>query len=217
MFKYYNPKITNDQLFLSHLIADNGYYAKRLGHHREKRMFDVMFSGRMAQEKNPLFFAAVCVAVREMTGRCKALVIGDGEEPLKREMREIMEAGGVESEFPGFIRHSELPDYYANARLLLLPTSGDCWGVVINEAMLAGTPVVTTAMTAAAGELVLDGQNGRILPLDVAAWSSVIVDLLSDRKKWESFSLCARSTVEHFNPDRAASGLIEAFKYLEGR
>jgi hypothetical protein len=48
-------------------------------------------------------------------------------------MKEIFEQHGVSAEFADFIPHAALPDYYAQCRLLLLSTSGDCWGVVINE------------------------------------------------------------------------------------
>jgi glycosyltransferase involved in cell wall biosynthesis len=88
---------------------------------------------------------------------------------------------------------------------------------VINEAMLAGTPVLTTDMTAAAGELVLHGQNGYVLPLDVETWVRAIVGLLEDAEKWERFSVSARSKVREFDFDRAAAGILEAFLYLDGK
>src|SRR5208283_3832370 len=107
-----------------------------------------------------------------------------------------------------------LPDYYAQSRLLLLPTSGDCWGVVINEAMVSGTPLITTEWTAAAGELVLHERNGYVLPLDVQSWVSAASELLSSDSKWEAFSNCARQTVKEFNYDRAADGILDALEYL---
>jgi glycosyltransferase involved in cell wall biosynthesis len=132
-------------------------------------------------------------------------------------MRHIFERHDVAFEFAGFIPHAALPDYYAQSRLLLLPTSGDCWGVVINEAMVAGTPVITTEWTAAAGELVLHERNGYVLPLDVQAWASAASELLSQQPKWEAFSHCARRTVKEFNYDTAAAGILDAFAYLSKR
>ena len=152
--------------------------------------------------------------IKARLGYCRVLVIGDGEEILKSRMRHIFEQHGVSYEFAGFIPHHALPDYYAQSRLLLLPTSADCWGVVINEAMIAGTPVITTEWTAAAGELVLHDRNGYVLPLDVQAWASAASELLSEESRWESFSQCARRTVKAFNYDRAAAGILDAFAYL---
>jgi glycosyltransferase involved in cell wall biosynthesis len=89
--------------------------------------------------------------------------------------------------------------------------------VVINEAMAAGTPVIATEWTAAAGELVLHGRNGYVLPFDVQAWVSAASELLSSDSKWESFSQCARQTVSEFNYDRAAAGILDAFLYLANK
>jgi glycosyltransferase involved in cell wall biosynthesis len=217
MFRHYNRRILDEQCFLSHLVADNEYFESRLaGQHLERR-FDVMFSGRIVKVKNPAFFAEVCAAIKARLGKCRVLVIGEGEEALKAHMRHIFEQHGVSFEFAGFIPHAALPDYYAQSRLLLLPTSGDCWGVVINEAMIAGTPVITTEWTAAAGELVLHERNGYVLPLDVQAWASAASELLSNDSTWESFSQCARRTVKEFHYDKAAAGILEAFAYLSKR
>jgi glycosyltransferase involved in cell wall biosynthesis len=214
MFRHYNHGIRNEQCFLSHLVADNDYFEKRLAGRRLERRFDVMFSGRLVKVKNPVFIAKVCAGIKARLGTCRVLIIGEGDAVLKAQMREIFQQHGVSAEFAGFIPHAALPDYYAQSRLLLLPTSGDCWGVVINEAMVAGTPVITTEWTAAAGELVLHERNGYVLPLDEQAWVSAASELLSTRCKWESFSQCARQTVKGFNFERAAAGILNAFAYL---
>jgi glycosyltransferase involved in cell wall biosynthesis len=214
MFRHYNGRIRDEQCFLSHLVADNDHFEQRLAGRAIKRRFDVMFSGRIVKVKNPVFFADVCAGIKARLGECRALVIGDGDDTLKAQMRQMLERHGVSCTFAGFIPQADLPEYYAQSRLLLLPTSGDCWGVVINEAMVAGTPVITTEWTAAAGELVLHERNGYVLPLDVQAWTSAARTLLSDDVKWESFSQCARQTVRGFNYDRAAAGILEAFAYL---
>lgn len=215
LYRHYLPRIGPEQESLSHLVADNAHFLARLGGRNFERRYEVMFSGRIAPVKNPEFFAQVCAGVKSRLGRCRVLIIGDGDESLKAAMRAVFDANGVDYDFAGFIPHDKLPDYYAQAKLLLLPTSGDCWGVVINEAMLAGSPVITTDMTAAAGELVLDGQNGHVLPLDVEAWVTAIVELLRDPEKYGRFSASARAKVREFDFDRAAEGILEAFRYLD--
>ena len=57
MFKHYNRHIADEQCFLSHLVADNDYFQRRLANKQVERRFDVMFSGRIAPEKNPEFFS----------------------------------------------------------------------------------------------------------------------------------------------------------------
>ncbi|MBP7827627.1 MAG: Alpha-D-kanosaminyltransferase [Verrucomicrobia bacterium ADurb.Bin118] len=217
LYRHYNPRLREEQCFLSHLVADNDFFEQRLAGRPIERRFDILFSGRIVAVKNPRFFAEVCAALKARLGQCRVLIIGEGEASLKAEMREVFDRGGVTYEFAGFIRHEELPDYYAQARLLLLPTAGDCWGVVINEAMIAGTPVITTEWTAAAGELVRHEQNGYVLPFDVNAWAAAAADLLTDPARWEAFSRRARETVREFNYDNAAAGILAAFAYLENQ
>ena len=217
MFRHYNKRIQNGQCFLSHLVADNDYFEERLSGSQpgRRRRYDVMFSGRVVKVKNPAFFAQVCAGIKARLGSCRVLVIGGGDAELKAQMTQIFEQHGVEAEFAGFIPHTDLPDYYAQSRLLLMPTSGDCWGVVLNEAMIASTPVITTGWTAAAAELVLHERNGYVLPLNLETWVAAACDLLSNDHKWQSFSSSAQQSAKSFNYDRAAAGIIDAFKYLD--
>ncbi len=216
MLRHYNPGIRDEQCFLSHLVADNAYFQSRLAGRPLERRYDVMFAGRIVPVKNPAFFANVCAGIKARLGACRVLVIGDGDEALKAQMRGIFEQHGVSCEFAGFIPHTDLPEHYATSRLLLLPTSGDCWGVVINEAMISGTPVITTEWTAAAGELVLHERNGFVLPLEADAWVAAACDLLSNEPRWECFSESARGAAGGFDYDRAAAGILGAFAYLDG-
>jgi glycosyltransferase involved in cell wall biosynthesis len=215
MFTHFNRRVRKEQTFLSPLCADNEYFQRRLQTRRIDRDFDVLFAGRIVSEKNVVFFAEVCAALKRRLGVCRALILGEGQEELKAQMRGIFEAAGVEHNFAGFIQHEELPEYYARAKVLLLPTAGDCWGVVLNEAMISGTPVVTTPMTAAAGEMVLHGRNGSVLPLDVDSWCNHISQLLLDQDLWQAFSKAAQESAAEFSFDKAAQGIVAAMRYLE--
>lgn len=68
--------------------------------------------------------------------------------------------------FVGFKTKQELKDYYLAADMFVLPTREDIWGLVINEAMAYGLPVVTTARCVAGLELIADDEGGYIVPVD---------------------------------------------------
>jgi len=214
-FKHYNKNLNENSLFLSALCADNDYFNNYLKNEVIEKKYDILFSGRIVEEKNPIFFAEVAKKVKNKRGICKVLIIGEGDGFIKREMFKVLEEGNITYYFAGFIHHKDLPKYYSQAKLLLLPTSGDCWGVVLNEAMVCGLPVITTNMTAAAGELVIDGENGYILPLDSELWAEKICSLLTDEEKYKTFSLKAKEKVSEFTFEQAAQGIIDAIKYLE--
>ena len=67
--------------------------------------------------------------------------------------------------FVGFQKKEELRRYYDAADLFVLPTREDIWGLVVNEAMACGLPVITTDGCVAGLELVEEGVNGRIVPV----------------------------------------------------
>jgi len=214
-YKYYNKNIPNDALFISQLCADNEYFIKQLEGKSIRKRYEIMFSGRIVKEKNPLFIPDVAWKIKEKLGACRVLILGDGDEELKNKMFKRLDEKGIDYDFPGFIEHNKLPEFYSQAKTLLLPTSGDCWGVVINEALICGVPVITTNMTAAAGELVIDGENGYVLPLDSELWAERICSLLRDEEKYEAFSKRAKEMVSRFTFERAAQGIIGAIEYLD--
>lgn len=68
--------------------------------------------------------------------------------------------------FVGFKTKEELKKYYITADLFVLPTREDIWGLVINEAMAMGLPIITTDKCVSGLELVENGVNGHIVPTE---------------------------------------------------
>lgn len=68
--------------------------------------------------------------------------------------------------FVDFKSKNELKEYYKASDLFVLPTRGDVWGLVINEAMACGLPIVTTNKCIAGLELVKNGENGYLVEKD---------------------------------------------------
>ena len=89
-----------------------------------------------------------------------------GGEP-DAQLRELLEERKLERvHFVSFCSKEELKKYYRAADVFVLPTRSDVWGLVINEAMSCGLPVVTTDHCVAGLELVEDGVNGYLVPVD---------------------------------------------------
>ena len=66
--------------------------------------------------------------------------------------------------FPGFVQYDDLPVYYALARYaLLLPSLKDTWGLVVNEAMASGLPVLVSDRCGCASHLVEENENGYVI------------------------------------------------------
>ena len=173
-----------------------------------EREFDVLFCGQLHPRKAPLFFAEVCKALRDARGTCRCLIIGDG--PLRAEVLRALDDAQLEYSYLDAVPYAEIGRQYARAKVLLFPTLQDAWGLVANEAFAAGTPVITTPEAGVSGDLVIDGVNGCIAPLDVDAWCELASDLLSNPDKWGIFSQAARLQGATFSYTAAAAGIESA-------
>lgn len=89
-----------------------------------------------------------------------------GGTPTQEHLDWCRENGADHVHFVGFTKKDALAEYYQAADVLVLPTKSDVWGLVINEAMSFGLPVITTDQCVAGMELVKDGVNGYIIPVD---------------------------------------------------
>ena len=105
-----------------------------------------------------------------------------GGEPTEEylELRNRYDAKNVH--FIGFKNKSELSKYYRAADVFVLPTREDIWGLVINEAMAYGLPVVTTNKCVAGVEMINE-ETGSIVPTDDAAQLAKAILSCSVRKK----------------------------------
>ncbi|MDQ3073957.1 MAG: glycosyltransferase family 4 protein, partial [Bacteroidota bacterium] len=175
LYKSYN--INESRIFKSHLCIDNTKYTVLPV---EKKEYDLMFSGQLVDRKMPLFFVEVANKIKESTGQCKVLILGKGE--LQEEILSLLKKSEIEFEFPGFIQPELLPQYYSKSKLFLFPTKNDPWGVVANEAMASGVPVITCENAGVAYDLIVHCENGFILPLDIDVWAKHSLDLLDNKE-----------------------------------
>ena len=86
--------------------------------------------------------------------------------------------------FVEFKRKEELAEYYKMADLFVLPTREDIWGLVINEAMAKGLPIITTDKCVAGLELIQNGMNGQIVKSDdISAIRDAVLYWLNQNEK----------------------------------
>lgn len=175
-----------------------------------ERPYDLMFCGHLDEEgKGVLFFADVVAALVARGRRPTVRVTGEG--PLKEELRARLEALGVSAHFDGFMKQETLGEAYASAKVFLFPSRGDAWGLVANEALQCGTPVIVSPHARAGWELVAPHGAGRMLPLDVAAWADAAAAYLDDPALWAEAQARARVATESFSLDTMARGCFSAF------
>lgn len=158
-------------------------------------------------------FDLLLEASRTITGDVGIYIVGGEATEEYIRMREQLHAENVH--FVGFKNKPMLSKYYMASDLFVLPTREDIWGLVINEAMAYGLPVITTDRCIAGMELV-DNDNGRIVPVDSSeAIAEAVNSLLEDEKKlwemaersiekiqWYTFESMAKVHLDFFEGDK---------------
>ncbi len=113
--------------------------------------------------------------------------------------------------FAGFQPQTALPQYYGIADIFVFPTRSDTWGLVLNEAMAAGLPIVCSDAAGAAPDLVVNGENGYLIPVgDVEKLSEKLQILVEDESLREKMGLHSQEIIANYTPQKMALGLKEA-------
>lgn len=119
------------------------------------------------------------------------------------EYKELIEKYNVKNvHFISFLSKEEIKEYYKAADIFILPTREDIWGLVINEAMSFGLPVITTDNCLAGLALIKNGENGYVIPVEsyVDIYKSInkILDnsVLKEKMSRNSLKKIADFTIE---------------------
>ncbi|MCK9462251.1 MAG: FkbM family methyltransferase [Proteobacteria bacterium] len=113
--------------------------------------------------------------------------------------------------FPGFLGYDALPEVYQRAGCMLLPSLSEPWGLVVNEAMAAGTPVIVSNRCGCVPDLVEHGENGFVFdPNDTSELTMLMkkVASLSDDERLE-MGRKGQNLIVGYTPDTWANSLLE--------
>jgi glycosyltransferase involved in cell wall biosynthesis len=132
------------------------------GNRREDRT-RFLYCGQLIHRKGvDILLDAFCQAAVALPDIELVLV---GEGPLGPELRaKIPQSTRPRVHFAGFQPVAELPKFFAEADVFVLPSRHDGWGVVVNQAIAAGMPVISSDAVGAAADLVRENENGHLFP-----------------------------------------------------
>jgi len=189
-----------------------GYYAVdtdefipvRLGHDGS---LEILFVARLIGRKRivDLLEAAARIKLRGVPVRLT--IVGDG--PCRDQAEQLVSKLSLNGtiRFAGDVRHVELPVFMHRADALVLPSSGEPWGVVVAEAAACGLVLVVSDEVGAGYDLVRHGENGYVFPAgDVEALSDALVKLWDDKQagKLPAMGRISRGLAERFDTRRCA-------------
>lgn len=129
-------------------------------------------------------------------------------------MSAVAAAKGVKLVHLGFCNQTMMPSVYSAANMLVLPSDSETWGLVANEALACGRPIVVSDACGCAPDLAADGMAGRMYPVgDVSALARAIAELAYTSPTAEAIAMKASS----YSIKAAADGVIQGIELSRRR
>lgn len=214
-----------DQIFQGYNAVDNEYFKTKSEQFRakEKELRDelnlkqrfFLVVSRFIPAKNLFRLIEAYAKYCKLDFNTWDLVIlGDGE--LMPQIKELIYKMNLGKHvfLPGFKQYDELPKFYALAECLFLPSQKDTWGLVVNEAMASGLPVIVSNRCGCAQDLVIDGENGfKFNPFDVKDICEKMVQISNGECDLKKMGQRSREIIENWGCDNFAKNLLAAAEY----
>ena len=144
---------------------------------------------------------------------------GLGERDISEEIKKLAKDEKISKKiiFTGGVDNSQLPAFYSLADLLVVPsvteTIGEAWGLVLNEGMQFGTPVIATDAVGGSEDLVKDNFNGYIVPeKDPISLAKKILKILNDVKLIQKMKQNSKKIIKKFSYSDMVLGFEKAVK-----
>lgn len=216
------------KIFLKYDVVDNAHFAAKAdearhsldGTGRDKGKVSALYflaSSRFIERKNLQRLVDAYAEYRTAYEGSKdaawgLVLLGTG--PLREQMMKDVERRGIEGiKFPGFQQLDELTGFYGGAGAFVHPALQEQWGLVVNEAMACGLPVLVSRTVGASHDLVHDGKNGfRFDPEDKGELVRLLTKVSSPDFPRQRFSDESRRIIAEWTPEDFGKNFWKAAK-----
>jgi glycosyltransferase involved in cell wall biosynthesis len=220
---YRSYGVPENKIHLTPYAVDNQYWLSQadalLLHKSELKEslgFDckspiMLFSGKLVPVKRPMDLLRAFEAIPESLN-AGLVFLGDGE--LRGELECYARERSLKNvRFVGFKNQTEMAPYYSMADVFVLPSSFEPWGLVVNEALCFGLPVITSDKVGATGDLVQEGVNGFVYPAgDIVALADRLQDLLANADRRSAMGTASRELISHWGYPEVVVGVLDCLQ-----
>ncbi len=207
---FFSPHcIDNETFALQAKQIDRAASRERLG--IKPNQLAVLFVGKLLDRKRPQDLIEALQILR--SGGVNAIGVFAGDGPL----RSALVSQGYEKHVPliflGFRNQSELPEAYVTADVLVLPSESETWGLVVNEALACGTPVVVSDAVGCAPDLVIGDETGAVYPVgDIGMLAEALKHTFTINRQ----SPAIFRKADDYSVSKTARGVLDALASLVG-
>ena len=177
------------------------------------RFRDIVYVGRLVRGKGVELLIQAATAFLRKDPALRLRIVGGG--PMEAELRRLVAANRIESQvtFSGVVPSRSVPELLGSALMLVLPSESDGWGIVVNQALQAGTPVIVSDASGAA-ELVANRLNGYVFRTrDLAHLEHCIGAIVAQPGRMR---VAAHSAGKAVSTEHAAPYLLQCFEHMLG-
>jgi glycosyltransferase involved in cell wall biosynthesis len=136
------------------------------------------------------------------------VLVGDGPE---WEGYKLSSSGQKNIFWEGYVQSKDMGPYLAAADALVMPSHIEVWGLVVNEAMAAGVPVISTTCSGATTDLVEEGVTGhRFEAGDVSRLAQLLVSVADEPERWKKIGSYAKERIQSCGPRQYADAFLKA-------
>jgi glycosyltransferase involved in cell wall biosynthesis len=173
----------------------------------------ILFCGKLTPVKQPMDLLQAYAQITNDV-KCALVFVGDGS--LRSELEAYVREHRVKNVlFMGFQNQTELPKFYTIADIFVLPSGSEPWGLVVNEAMCFGLPVVVSNQVGAGGDLVKEDVNGFVYRAgDTATLATRLKLLLSNEHLRLKMGDASRKFIMSWAYLTCIKGLLECLERL---
>jgi len=170
----------------------------------------VLYASKFQQRKHPDDLVRACRRLSQEGVSFHLVMVGSGE--MDSNLRALVEELAMpDAHFVGFVNQSALPKVYAACDVFVLPSEAEPWGLVVNEAMCAGLPIVAARGVGSAADLVLPGENGAIFDArDIDGLAACLRPILQDDVLRRRMSAQSLDVISRWGYAECAAGLRAA-------
>jgi len=169
-----------------------------------------LYAGRLAMEKNLPFLIRAYEKIHAQDPASVLVLAGDG--PIREQTQEQVKEMGLADavRFTGFLDHSRLVDLYKAADLFLFASKTETQGLVLVEAMAAGTPAVAIGALGVL-DVIQNGVNGILVPEDEGTFVAQALALANDEERRSLLQQGALARAEELSTHNSTLRLLEVF------
>jgi glycosyltransferase involved in cell wall biosynthesis len=176
----------------------------------------ILFASKMSARKRPFDLLRAYHRLRERGVAAALVFAGSGEESARLQSW-VAEHHLANVHFAGFQNQTQIPRFFALADIFVLPSENEPWGLIINEAMCAGLPIVATEEIGAVADLVHEGENGFVYPTgDVEKLSSRLAQLCKAEALRKRMGQRSLAIIQKWSCEEAVQGILSALEALRG-